>query len=59
MHEPFLEWMADLFRVSGKSVRSEGTMSTTPQTKSFQLVIRRSNLGLDLEENAHRFARHP
>ena len=35
MHEPFVEWIADLFRVSGKSVSSDGTMSTTPQIKSF------------------------
>lgn len=34
MQEPFTEWIADLFRVSGKSVFSEGMMSTTPQRKS-------------------------
>src|ERR1700730_3631293 len=38
MQEPLAEWIADLFRVSGKSVFSEGTISTTPQRKSFGYI---------------------
>jgi hypothetical protein len=36
MQEPSVEWITDLFRVSGKSVFSEGMISTTPQRKSLE-----------------------
>ena len=36
MQEPFVEWIADLFRMSGKSVFSEGMISTTPQRMSLE-----------------------
>jgi hypothetical protein len=40
IQEPFAEWIADLFRVSGKSVFSEGKISMTPQRKSSALIRR-------------------
>ena len=45
MQEPFAERIADLFRVSGKSVFSEGTISTTPQRESSALIRRRRKWG--------------